>query len=200
MPYQLEGRMLEVCTCRAICPCWVGEDPDGGRCDGTIAWHVDRGNVDGVDVSGLTLGIVARIPGNALKGAWKAAVFVDDRATPAQEKALLAAFTGQAGGPLKDIASLVGEVVSVERAKIEADVREGTGRLRIDGVVSADMEAFRGANGNPTEIYDATFSFRPGAPSYPGKATTYRVTSKKLGMEVDLRGHNCVQGQFSFSA
>src|SRR5690606_36169046 len=30
--YDIEGRLLEVCTCKAVCPCWVGEDPDGGTC------------------------------------------------------------------------------------------------------------------------------------------------------------------------
>jgi hypothetical protein len=27
MPYHLEGRLLEVCDCRVLCPCWIGEDP-----------------------------------------------------------------------------------------------------------------------------------------------------------------------------
>src|SRR3990172_3889334 len=36
MAYNLEGSLLEVCTCNVICPCWVGEDPDGGACDGLI--------------------------------------------------------------------------------------------------------------------------------------------------------------------
>ncbi|MDH4012188.1 MAG: hypothetical protein OEU55_15805 [Desulfobacterales bacterium] len=35
MAYRLEGKLLEVCTCNAICPCWVGEDPDGGA---LIGW------------------------------------------------------------------------------------------------------------------------------------------------------------------
>ena len=52
MSYALEGRLLEVCTCKTLCPCWVGEDPDFGTCDGTLAWHFDQGNIDGVDVSG----------------------------------------------------------------------------------------------------------------------------------------------------
>jgi hypothetical protein len=28
--YELEGSLLEVCTCNVLCPCWIGEDPDGG--------------------------------------------------------------------------------------------------------------------------------------------------------------------------
>ncbi|MCL4764582.1 MAG: DUF1326 domain-containing protein, partial [Burkholderiales bacterium] len=62
MAYKLEGRLLEVCTCKAVCPCWVGDDPDGGTCEGSLAWHVERGEVDGVDVGGLTFGMLTHIP------------------------------------------------------------------------------------------------------------------------------------------
>ena len=53
--YQLDGRLLEVCTCEVICPCWVGADPDGGTCDSALGWHIDTGTIQGVDVSGLTI-------------------------------------------------------------------------------------------------------------------------------------------------
>ena len=51
MSYQLEGDLLEVCTCKILCPCWVGEIPDGdGTCDSINSWHVRKGQVNGVDV------------------------------------------------------------------------------------------------------------------------------------------------------
>ena len=89
MSYQLEGRLLEVCTCNILCPCWVGEDPDGKTCDGVLAWHFDKGTVNGTDVAGRTLVILAHIPGNILKGNWRIRVYVDDGATTAQKDALL---------------------------------------------------------------------------------------------------------------
>ena len=113
MAYELEGRLLEVCTCKVICPCWVGEDPDGGTCEGVLAWHIDEGTINGLDVSGLTLALLAHIPGNILKGNWRAVVFVDDKATSEQEDALLKVWTGELGGPVADLAQLVGEVVAV---------------------------------------------------------------------------------------
>ena len=43
MAYQLEGKLLEVCTCKILCPCWVGEDPDGdGTCLSVNSWHIDK--------------------------------------------------------------------------------------------------------------------------------------------------------------
>src|SRR5215471_18648496 len=93
--YEIEGRLLEVCNCEAICPCWVGLDPDAGTCDSIIAWAVDRGAIGGVDVSDRVIGLSVHIPGNVLAGNWKAVVYVDDRCTPQQEAALLDVFTGK---------------------------------------------------------------------------------------------------------
>src|SRR5271165_6085072 len=58
MAYHLEGRLLEVCDCRVLCPCWIGEDPDNGTCDSVLAYHFDAGTVDGVDVTGRTIALV----------------------------------------------------------------------------------------------------------------------------------------------
>src|ERR687894_737507 len=78
--YAVEGRVLEVCTCRVLCPCWVGADPDGdGTCDSIIGWYVDRGTVDGLDVSDRCLCLSVHIPGNILAGRWRAALVVDGR-------------------------------------------------------------------------------------------------------------------------
>jgi hypothetical protein len=53
--YELEGQLLEACSCNTPCPCWIGEDPDGGICQSFLAYHFDRGEVQGIDVSGQTL-------------------------------------------------------------------------------------------------------------------------------------------------
>ena len=198
MAYALEGRLLEVCTCKAICPCWVGEDPDGGTCEGTLAWHFEQGTIDGVDVSGLTFGMLAHIPGNVLKGHWRATAFLDERASAAQESAILAVFTGKQGGPVADLAQLVGEVLSVERVPIDFEVEKGRGRFRMGGAVAAEIEPLRGAGGLATTLTDAVFSSIPGSPAYVGKAPHYRAHVPALGIDVELRGHNAVQGHFRF--
>ncbi len=205
MSYQLEGRLLEVCDCEVLCPCWIGEDPDNGTCEAALAYHVDRGTVDGVDISGRTLALIAYIPGNVLHGDWKVAVFVDDEATDDQQEALLNVFTGKLGGPLADVAQLIGEVVSVERAPITFDVEEGKGTLKIGSgmtpVMEADIASYMGATEKPTVLQETVFSTIPGSPAYVSKATRYRRNSSDYGLrDIDLEGHNAVQGYFNFAA
>jgi hypothetical protein len=205
MAYELEGRMLEVCTCNVLCPCWIGEDPDGGTCDAVLAYHVDKGTVDGVDVSGRTFAAISHIPGNILQGDWKMAAFVDDEATDEQQEALLKVFTGQLGGPLADFAQLIGEMVSVEQAPITFTVEGGQGTLRIGSgmapVAEADMASYMGATEKPTTLQETVFSTIPGSPAYVSKATKYRRNSSDYGLkDIDLEGHNAIQGHFKFEA
>jgi hypothetical protein len=198
MEYRLEGKLLEVCTCNVLCPCWVGADPDNGTCDGTLSWHIEKGEIQGVDVSGLTIGILCHIPGNILMGNWRAVVFLDDKASSQQEEAILNVFSGKLGGPVADFANLIGEVVGVERVPITFEVEEGKGRLRLGSAVTADLEPFEGATGKSTTLHDSIFTTIPGSPAYVGKAPVYKASSSALGLNIDLQNHNAVQGSFLF--
>lgn len=198
MAYRLEGSMLEVCTCAVICPCWVGADPDGGKCEGTIAWHFEKGVVNGVDVSGLTLAVVVHIPGNVLEGNWKAVVCVDEKASKEQEEALLSVYTGKEGGPVADLAGLIGEVVAVERVPITFQAEKNKGTLKIGTLMEAELEPFEGATGQPTTLQDTVFSSIPGSPAYVGQAPKFKLNAPQLGINLETQGKNSVQGSFLF--
>ena len=202
MAYEIEGRLLEVCTCNVLCPCWVGEDPDFKTCDTVIAWGIEKGSIEGVNVDGLTMAVSAHIPKNILiPKSWKAVVFVDERATAEQEGALLQLFTGQLGGAIADLAGLIGEVVAVERAPINFTVDGGKGNLTIGSRVQAEMAPFVGATGNPTTLAETVFSTIPGSPVYASKASQYTRDGEGHGIpSVDLQGHNALQGHFRFAA
>jgi len=202
MGYEIEGRLLEVCTCNVLCPCWVGEDPDFKTCDTTIAWGIEKGTIDGVGVDGLIFAVSAHIPKNILiPKSWKAVVFVDERATTDQEDALLRLFTGQLGGAVADLAGLIGEVLAVERTPMTFTVEGGKGKLVIGSLVEAEMAPFVGATGNPTTLAETVFSTIPGSPVYASKASRYIRDGSGHGIpSVDLEGHNALQGHFRFAA
>jgi len=200
MAYHLEGCLLEVCNCRVLCPCWIGEDPDNGTCDTVIAWHFDKGTIESVDVADTTIVCVAHVPGNILKGNWRAAVYLSDKASKKQEEALLKVYTGKLGGPVADLVKLIGEVVSVERVPIEFKVVEGKGSIRIGEVAYAELEPYRGATGGATTLSDTVFTTVPGAPVFVGKAPKYRAKNKALGIDVNIQGYNALQSIFKFDA
>jgi hypothetical protein len=202
MAYDIEGKLLEVCTCNVLCPCWIGEDPDNGVCESALAWQVEKGEVEGVDVSGLTLALSVHIPGNVLTPkSWKAAVIVDDRATEAQEQALLKVFTGQLGGAIADLAGLIGEVVSVERAPITFTVDGGKGRLKVGEIADMELTPYTGATGKTTTLSETVFSTIPGSPVYAAKSDYFRRNGDRHGMpNVSLSGKNGLQGHFRFAA
>lgn len=201
MSYEIEGQLLEVCPCDVLCPCWIGEDPDNGTCDSVNSYHIERGKIDGVDVSGRTLGVITHIPGNVLKGNWRVAMIVDDGASPEQQEAIVDAFSGKLGGPLADLAGLVSEVIVVETAPIQFKVHEGKGTLRIGSLVEAEMEPYRGPTGKVTTLSESVFSTIDGAPAWVSRASTYRRAVSHFGLnDLDLSGHNAIQGAFRFAS
>jgi hypothetical protein len=201
MGYQLEGKILEVCDCNVLCPCWIGEDPDNGTCDAVLAYHIDKGMIEGTDVSGLTIGLFGHIPGNVLQGNWQIVVFMDDKASPQQEGAILSAWSGKLGGPLADMAKLIGEIRAVERAPISFSVHEGEGALRIGTVAEATLTPYRNPAGNVTTLNESVFSTIPGSPAFVSKAPRFRRESSKYGLrDVDIQNRNAIQGSFRFVA
>jgi hypothetical protein len=201
MAYHLEGKLLEVCDCNVLCPCWIGEDADNGTCDAVVAYQIDKGTVDGTDVSGLSLALLVHIPGNILQGSWQVGLVVDGKATPQQQEALLNVWSGKLGGPVADLAKLVGEVVTVQQAPINFAVNEGNGSLQIGELVEATIASYRGPTGSATTLNESIFSTIPGSPAYVSKASRYRRNTSQFGLNnVDLQNNNAIQGTFRFVA
>jgi hypothetical protein len=161
-----------------------------------IGYHYDRGKINDIDVTGLTLCLVAHIPGNVLQGNWKVVAFVDSKASPEQKEAILAAHTGQLGGPLADLSKLVGEVLGVYDVPIDFNIREGKGTIKVGDAVSAEMQPYTDAEGRPTKMTDTIFSTIPGSPAFLGKAMDYQANIPQHNMAWHFNGRNAVLGDF----
>jgi hypothetical protein len=197
LAYDLQGTLLEACSCGVLCPCWVGEDPDQGTCRGFIAYHFDAGTIRGVDVSGRSIVNVIHIPGNVLTPAsWRVAMFVDDEASDEQLDAITAAYGGKLGGPLADLAGLVGEIVDVKRVPIRHEVTDGKGTLQVGDFLSSDMAPYAGATGKTTTLRDSLFSTVPGSPAYVGKASKHEVNLPEYDMVWSFEGQNAIQSDY----
>jgi hypothetical protein len=194
--YQLEGSLLEVCSCDTLCPCWIGEDPDQGTCDSVMAYNLDKGTIRGVDVSGLSLVSAVNIPGNVLEGNWRQLVLIDDKASDEQADAMLDAFGGKLGGPLADLAQLVGEVVAVERASISHEIVDGAGTLRVGDKIHCEMHPYVGPDGSVTTLNNSVFSTVPGSPAYVSKADIQKVDIPEHGYQWSYENKNAIQSDW----
>ncbi|HVM14461.1 MAG TPA: DUF1326 domain-containing protein [Egibacteraceae bacterium] len=195
--YELQGTLLEACSCGVLCPCWVGEDPDAGTCDAFNAYRFEHGVIRDVDVTGLSLVNVVHIPGNILTPAsWRVVTFVDERASDDQFAAITDAYHGRLGGPLADLAGLFAEIVAVERAPITHEVRDGRGLLRVGDVVHAEMAPYSGPDGTVTTLRDSLFSTVPGTPAYVAKTDTHRVDLPQHGMQWAFSERNAIQADY----
>lgn len=196
--YTLEGQILEACSCLAPCPCWIGDDPDGGACDSFVAYNIEKGQVLGIDVSGLTLVKIVYIPGNVFAGNWRAVIYVDGKGTIEQQQALIKVFNGDLGGAIADVAKLVSDVIETRIAPIEYHITEGKGTIKIGDVLESEMEPYRGPEGRPTKLVDAIFSTIPGSVAYIGKASVHKVNIPEHNLTWEYNGRNAIQGFFRF--
>jgi len=194
--YDLEGSLLEVCTCDVLCPCWIGENPDNGDCHSVVAYHFDRGTIRGVDVSGLTAASVVYIPGNVLDGNWKQVLFVDDKASDEQHDAIVAMITGDLGGPMADLAQLVGERLAIERAPMSHSLVDGTGSLQVGDFVSMNMHPYTGPDGSTTTLQNSIFSTVPGSPAYVGVADHQKIDIPEHNMSWEREKKNAIQSDW----
>ena len=142
MAWKLAGTYFETCSCDVICPCTaslaLGADYD--RCRVTLVFNVRDGDVDGTDVSGLTVAAVADTPKVMSEGNWRLGVFIDAAASDQQAEALGAVFSGQLGGPMEALGPLVSENLGVERAPIEVREEGLLHSVRIGDAVDFEIE------------------------------------------------------------
>ena len=121
MSWNLKGSYVETCSCELMCPCNLSWDHGATYdfCRVTLVFNIRQGEIEGTDVSGLRVAVIADTPKVMTEGNWRLGMFIDDQATDEQADKLTAVFARQLGGHMGALAPLVGEVLGVERASIE---------------------------------------------------------------------------------
>jgi hypothetical protein len=142
MSWSLKGSYVETCSCELMCPCNLSFDHGATYdfCRVTLVFNVRQGEIDGTDIAGLKVALIADTPKVMTEGNWRMGVFVDENATDEQFDKLVKVFTGQLGGPMSALAPLVGEVLGVERAAIDVDDDGLRHRVRVSDVIDFEIE------------------------------------------------------------
>jgi hypothetical protein len=195
MAWNLTGTYFENCSCDMVCPCTTSAfsmPADQDRCRVVLAFHVEDGAVDGVDVSDRSVVVVADTPRLMAEGNWRVGVVMDAAASPEQADKLGAVFGGQAGGPMAALAPLIGEMMGIESAPIDYVDDGRRHSLKVGELIDIEIEDFV-APGNPTgEVEHLTGMFHPANSTLTiAKATRSRVDVFGLSFSNDgLNGHS----------
>jgi hypothetical protein len=142
MSWSLSGEYVETCSCELMCPCNLSLDHGATYdfCRVTLVFDIREGEIEGTDVSGLTVAAIADTPKVMTEGNWKLGVFVDDRASDDQADKLVQVFGGQLGGPMAALGPLVGEMLGVEKAPIEVRHDGLRHSVRVGDVIDFEIE------------------------------------------------------------
>jgi hypothetical protein len=127
--FALRGSRLIGCCCAAPCPCRINKKPmQCHGCDHTDAVRIESGHIGKTSMAGVSWVIAGRGFGEKPEANW-VVVYLDEKATPDQEKALGDMLTGdlKAWGP---------------KAKHLAGAFKGMKRVPMTYTVSADRREY----------------------------------------------------------
>lgn len=142
MSWRLTGNYVETCSCELMCPCNLSFDHGATYdfCRVTLAFDIDDGDIEGTDISGRRVVLIADTPKVMTQGNWRLGVYIDDGAGEEQFDKLVKVFGGQLGGPMAALAPLVGEIVGIERATIEVHDDGLRHRVRVGDTIDFEIE------------------------------------------------------------
>ena len=201
MAWKLEGQYFENCSCDVPCPCTVSLDlgADRDRCNALLVFQVESGEVDGVDVSGLTVAALADTPKVMSEGNWRLGVLVDGAASDEQAEKLAAVFGGQLGGPMGALAPLVAENLGMERVAMDVSHENGTHRIAFgdSGVMEVqEIVPFGKEDGEPARL---TGIFHPAGDDFAIAKSTESSMSA-FGIDFSHEGRSGFAAPFAWSA
>src|SRR5215210_5444049 len=201
MAWHLEGTYIENCTCEVVCPCAASgfaAPADYERCNAVFAWHIDSGEVDGTDVTDLSVVLVIDVPRQTAEGNWRVGMFMDERASEEQAEKLGAIFSGQMGGPIANVVPLISENLGMEVASIE-HVDEGLRhRVNVGDAIEVEIEVL-------VSPFDLFFTLpAPTETKHPANsdltpARTLSARVQGLGIDYSAEGKSGFSTTFSWS-
>ena len=161
MAWSLKGSYVETCSCELMCPCNLSMDHGATYdfCRVSLAFNIREGEIEGTDVGGLKVVSIADTPKLMTEGNWKLGLFIDDQASDEQAEKLGQVFGGELGGPMGAVTPLLGEMLGVERARIEIDDDGLRHSVRVGDAIDfeiQDIVPFGKENGEPVR-FDGMF-------------------------------------------
>ena len=192
--WAIKGELILNCNCTVFCPCVVSlgqHPPTEGYCQAWSGVRIDTGHYGDTDLSGLNVGLVLEIPGLMARGNWKAAAYIDDRASDDAYDALVAIFSGQARGTTGLFSILVSEFLGAERAEVSYETDGKERRLIVGKKINGAVVPVTGHGGE--DIVDTNTEYWMGPDITVATATKGRVRAHGRVWDFDGRSAEICQ-------
>ena len=201
MAWHLEGTYIENCNCDIVCPCAASgfaAPADNERCNAVFAWHIDSGEVDGTDVSDLSVVLVIDVPQRTAEGNWRVGMFMDELASEEQAEKLGGIFSGQMGGPIANVVPLISENLGMEVALIEHVDDGRRHRVKVGDAIDVEIEDLASPFDPDGPLPKLTETKHP-ANSDLTPARTLSARVQGLGIDYSADGKSGFSTPFSWS-
>jgi hypothetical protein len=145
--WNIKGELILNCNCDVFCPCVVSlgkHAPSQGYCHGWAGIQIQQGFHGGERLDGLNVGLLLDIPGRMTNGNWTAALYVDERASPAALAALSDILSGSAGGTTGLFKLLISTFLGVKRVPITFEREGKVRRFVIPNIMNGAIEPITG--------------------------------------------------------
>jgi hypothetical protein len=152
--WKASGQYYETCNCDFVCPCiprQLAVAPTKGPCLFAMAFQIEHGTYGAVSLDGLGFIVLGLTPEAMGKGNWSVGVIADARASTEQRDAITAIGSGSAGGPMANLAPLVGTFLGVESAPIKFERSGAKWSVTAASLVDMAAEGAMGLNPHATE-------------------------------------------------
>ena len=155
MAWTLKGTWYESCSCKMVCRCNFGPaEPDQGWCSALLAFSVDAGESNGVDLAGTKAVLHAELPGDFLGGIDKARIYLDQAASQQQRDELEAIFQGNRGGLWEGMRGMIQDFLPSKTAPIEITGGDNP-HVKVGDLVDVTMERMRDEAGKQAIVVNA---------------------------------------------
>jgi len=145
--WSIKGELILNCNCTVFCPCVVSlgkHPPTEGYCQAWVGIRIDQGRYGDENLAGLNVGLMMDIPGNMGRGNWKAAAFINERASEPAYAGLVSIFSGKAKGTTGLFGVLVGEFLGAERAPVTFETEGKKRLLTVGRKIQGEVEPIAG--------------------------------------------------------
>jgi hypothetical protein len=175
--WKLKGELILACSCDVFCPCVVSlgkHPPTEGHCQGWAGIRIDKGAHGKTKLDGLNVALLLDIPGEMGRGDWKAAAFVDERASDEQFDRLISIFSGKSKGSTGVLGILVSTFLGAERAPVSYETDGKKRRLMVGKKIQGEVEPILGARADK-DVVISNSSYWIGPEIVVAKANQSRV-------------------------